>query len=89
MVVLLLVSAFIGAAAFEFISPIGIFARGVAFALGFGWTWLIAIFLFDAFVLKNGWCGHICPVGAMYSIVGAKSLIRVYHNKDKNRLFLI
>jgi ferredoxin-type protein NapH len=82
MIILLIVSAFVGAAAFEFISPIGIFTRGVAFALGFGWAWLIAIFLFDAFVLKNGWCGHICPVGAMYSIVGAKSLIRVYHNKD-------
>jgi len=82
MVILLIVSAFVGAAAFEFISPIGIFTRGVAFALGFGWVWLLTIFLFDAFVLKNGWCGHICPVGAMYSIVGAKSLIRVYHNKD-------
>jgi len=82
MIILLIVSAFVGAAAFEFISPIGIFTRGVAFALGFGWVWLLTIFLFDAFVLKNGWCGHICPVGAMYSIVGAKSLIRVYHNKD-------
>jgi ferredoxin-type protein NapH len=82
LVVLLLVSAFIGAAAFEFISPIGIFTRGVAFVLGFGWVWLLTIFIFDAFVLKNGWCGHICPVGAMYSIVGSKSLIRVYHDKD-------
>jgi len=82
LVVLLIVSIFIGAAAFEFISPIGIFTRGVAFALGFGWVWLITIFIFDAFVLKNGWCGHICPVGAMYSLVGSKSLIRVFHEKD-------
>ncbi|ACM92102.1 periplasmic nitrate reductase, NapH subunit [Nautilia profundicola AmH] len=82
LVVLLIASAFIGAAAFEFISPIGIFTRGVAFSLGFGWIWLLTIFIFDAFVLKNGWCGHICPVGAMYSLVGSKSLIRVYHNKD-------
>jgi len=82
MVVLLLASAFLGIAVFEFISPIGIFTRSVAFAVGFGWVWLLAIFLFDAFVLKNGWCGHICPVGAMYSIVGLKSLIRVYHTKE-------
>lgn len=82
MVVLLLASIFIGAAAFEFISPIGIFTRSVAFSVGFGWVWLVTIFIFDAFVLKNGWCGHICPVGAMYSIIGSKSLIRVYHNKD-------
>ena len=82
MVILLIISAFIGAAAFEFINPIGIFTRGVAFTLGFGWVWLLTIFIFDAFVLKNGWCGHICPVGAMYGIVGSKSLICVYHNKD-------
>jgi ferredoxin-type protein NapH len=82
MAVMLIASTAVGAAAFEFISPIGIFTRGVAFVIGFGWVWLVAIFLFDAFVLKNGWCGHICPVGAMYSIIGSKSIIRVYHNKE-------
>ena len=82
MIVMLIFSAIIGAAAFEFISPIGIFTRGVAFTFGFGWVWLLTIFIFDAFVLKNGWCGHICPVGAMYSLVGSKSLIRVYHTKE-------
>ncbi|WP_457561138.1 quinol dehydrogenase ferredoxin subunit NapH [Caminibacter sp.] len=82
LVILLLVSAFVGAAAFEFISPIGMFTRAVAFTLGFSWVWLLTIFLFDAFVLKNGWCGHVCPVGAMYSVIGAKSIIRVYHNKE-------
>ncbi len=82
MIVMLIFSAFIGAAAFEFISPIGIFTRGVAFTFGFGWVWLLTIFIFDAFVLKNGWCGHICPVGAMYSLIGSKSLIRIYHTKE-------
>jgi ferredoxin-type protein NapH len=82
MIILLFASTAIGAAAFEFISPIGIFTRSVAFTVGFGWVWLLTIFIFDAFVLKNGWCGHICPVGAMYSIVGSKSIIRVYHDKE-------
>ncbi|NPA11168.1 MAG: quinol dehydrogenase ferredoxin subunit NapH [Epsilonproteobacteria bacterium] len=82
MIVLLLSSAIVGAAVFEFISPIGIFTRAVAFSAGFSAVWLFIIFIFDAFVLKNGWCGHICPVGAMYGIVGAKSIIRVKHNKD-------
>ena len=82
LIVMLIFSAIVGAAAFEFISPIGIFTRGIAFGMGFGWTWLLVIFIFDAFVLKNGWCGHICPVGAMYSIIGAKNLIRVFHNKE-------
>ncbi len=83
LVILLFVSAAVGAAAFEFISPIGMFTRAVAFTLGFSWVWLFAIFLFDAFILKNGWCGHVCPVGAMYSLIGAKSVIRVYHDKEK------
>jgi len=79
---LLIISVVNGAAAFEFISPIGIFTRGVAFGIGFGWVWLVVIFLFDAFILKNGWCGHVCPLGATYSLIGSKSLIRVKHNKD-------
>ena len=82
MIVLLIFSTIIGAAAFEFISPIGMFTRAVAFTLGFSWVWLLTIFIFDAFVLKNGWCGHICPVGAMYSLIGSKSIIRVYHTKE-------
>ena len=79
---LLIVSFANGAAAFEFISPIGILTRGVAFSIGLGWVWLAVIFLFDAFILKNGWCGHVCPLGATYSLIGSKSLIRVKHNKD-------
>ena len=82
MIVMLIFSAIIGAAAYEFINPIGFFTRGVAFTLGFSWAWLLVIFIFDAFVLKNGWCGHICPVGAMYSLIGAKNIIRVYHTKE-------
>jgi len=82
LVFLLITSALVSAAAFEFINPIGIFTRSVAFSVGFGWIWLVAIFLFDAFILKNGWCGHVCPVGAMYSVIGAKSVIKVKHNKD-------
>jgi len=82
LIVMLIFSTIIGAAAYEFINPIGFFTRGVAFSLGFGWVWLLVIFIFDAFVLKNGWCGHICPVGATYALIGAKNLIRVYHTKE-------
>jgi len=81
-IVLLIVSFISGAAAFEFISPIGIFSRAMAFGIGFGWVWLVTIFLFDAFILKNGWCGHVCPLGATYSLIGSKALIKVAHNKD-------
>ncbi|NPA55614.1 MAG: quinol dehydrogenase ferredoxin subunit NapH [Epsilonproteobacteria bacterium] len=79
---LLIVSFATGVAAFEFISPIGILTRGIVFGIGFGWVFILAIFLFDLFVIKNGWCGHMCPLGAMYSVIGSKSIIRVKHDAD-------
>ena len=78
----LVVSAVMGLAAFEFISPISMFHRGIVFGIGFGWAGVLIIFLFDLFVLKNGWCGHICPLGGFYSILGKFSLIRVKHNEE-------
>jgi ferredoxin-type protein NapH len=66
----LLLSALTGVAAFEWISPISIFHRELIFGLGTGWVFLLVIFLFDLFVLKHGWCGHFCPLGAFYSTLG-------------------
>jgi len=64
----LVVSAVMGLAAFEFISPISMVHRGIVFGLGFGWAAVVVIFLFDLFVLKDGWCGHVCPLGGFYSM---------------------
>jgi ferredoxin-type protein NapH len=94
MVVLALIVSFVsGLAAFEIISPITILNRWVifganmidgkiVFVMGAGIGLLVAIFLFDLFVVKNGWCGHICPLGGVHSIIGKYSLIRVEHNHD-------
>jgi ferredoxin-type protein NapH len=71
-----------GVAAFELISPISMVHRGIIFGFGFGWAAILVIFLFDLFVLKNGWCGHICPLGGAYSLIGKFSFIRVHHNVD-------
>ncbi len=78
----LIVSFISGLAAFEIISPITILNRGVVFGFGAGSGLLIAIFLFDLFVLKNGWCGHICPLGGVHSMIGKMNFIRVKHNSD-------
>ena len=78
----LIISFVMGVTAFEFISPISMVHRGIIFGLGFGWAAMLIIFLFDLFVLKNGWCGHICPLGAFYSILGKFSLIRVHHLEE-------
>lgn len=82
LLVSLVVSFLMGVAAFELVSPISMVHRGVVFGIGFGWAAITVIFLFDLVVLKHGWCGHICPLGAFYSIVTRWSLIRVNYNKD-------
>ncbi len=76
------VSAILGMAAFEFFSPITIMQRGIIFGFGMGFFVLVGIFLFDLFGVKNGWCGHLCPLGAFYSIAGSKSLIAIKHNVE-------
>ena len=78
----LIISFIMGVTAFEFISPISMVHRGIIFGLGFGWAAMLIIFLFDLFVLKNGWCGHICPLGGFYSLLGKFSLIKVHHLEE-------
>ncbi|WP_159566705.1 quinol dehydrogenase ferredoxin subunit NapH [Budvicia diplopodorum] len=48
-------------------------------AVGFGASiWLIvAVFLFDLLVVEHGWCGHLCPVGALYGAIGHKGMLRI------------
>ena len=83
MLVLALIVSFVsGLAAFEIVSPITILNRGVIFGFGAGTGLLVAIFLFDLFVLKNGWCGHICPLGGVHALIGKFNILRVRHNSD-------
>ena len=77
------ISVIMGVAAFEFVSPVSMVHRGLIFGMGFGWATLVVIFLFDLFVLKNGWCGHICPLGGFYSVIGRNSILRVSHDSEK------
>ncbi|TLP37068.1 quinol dehydrogenase ferredoxin subunit NapH [Arcobacter arenosus] len=79
----LVISFAFGITAFEFVSPVSMVHRGIIFGMGFGWAAIVVIFLFDLFVLKNGWCGHICPIGGVYSIIGRFSLIRVDYEEEK------
>jgi ferredoxin-type protein NapH len=78
----LLISAITGLAAFEWVSPIGMAHREIIFGLGLGFTALLAIFLFDLLILKHGWCGHLCPLGAFYSLVGKTALVRVRFDRN-------
>lgn len=73
----LIVSALTGTIAWELVNPITMLQRGLIFGIGFAWTFVIAAFLFDLFVSRRGWCGHLCPVGAFYGLLGSKSLLRI------------
>jgi len=73
----LVLSVIMGLAAFEWISPISMFHRGLIFGIGLGWTAVLGVFLFDLAILRNGWCGHLCPLGAFYGLVGRVAQVRV------------
>ncbi|CAK7016013.1 quinol dehydrogenase ferredoxin subunit NapH [Saezia sanguinis] len=55
--------------------------RLLVFGFGAGLWVLLTIFLLDLLVLKHGWCGHLCPIGALYSALGSKSVIHVAADK--------
>lgn len=69
----LLLSVVIALPAFEWVSPIGAMHREILYGIGLGWTALLGLFLFDWLVLKNGWCGHLCPLGAFYALLARRT----------------
>ena len=70
-------SAVSGTLLWEWINPVA--ALGRVFVYGIGATlWLVlVVFLFDLLVVEHGWCGHLCPIGATYALIGAKSVVRL------------
>ena len=78
----LLLSAMMGLAAFEWASPIGIVYRELIYGLGLGWTAVLGIFLLDLLVVRHGWCGHLCPLGAFYAILGRTAQVRIGFDAD-------
>jgi ferredoxin-type protein NapH len=73
----LVASAATGVIVWELVNPITILYRGVLYGAGLAWAAVLAVFLFDVFVSRRGWCGHLCPVGAFYGLVGSYALLRV------------
>lgn len=52
-------------------------------SLGTGALVVLGAFLFDTFVSRAGFCRSLCPGGAMFSIVGSASPIRVVNDRPK------
>ncbi len=79
----LLLSFVTATTAFELISPIAVLTRSVVFGAGFALAIVAAIFVLDTFFVKNGWCGHLCPLGALYSLIGKYNYVRIFYDKQK------
>lgn len=73
----LAVAALSGSVAWELVNPVSALHRGLIFGFGASFVLVLAVFLFDLFVAQRGWCGHLCPVGAFYSLPGKVSALRV------------
>lgn len=73
-----------GAIVWELFNPVSLTFRGIIFGMGWAWMVILAVFLFDLFVSQRGWCGHLCPVGAFYSLLGKKSILRVSASQREN-----
>jgi ferredoxin-type protein NapH len=73
----LLLALVTGSLAYELVNPVSLLHRGIIFGLGSAAFVALALFLFDLFVARRGWCGHLCPMGAFYGLVGAVSPVRV------------
>jgi len=74
---ILLVTVISGNILWETVNPVSMMHRGLIFGLGFAWVIILAVFIFDLLITRRGWCSHLCPMGAFYSLLGTHSLVRV------------
>ncbi len=73
----LLISLVAGNMLWELVNPVTLAQRGLIYGMGMGWVILVGIFLYDLFWSRNGWCGHLCPMGAFYSLINRFSIGKV------------
>ncbi|ROR32043.1 quinol dehydrogenase ferredoxin subunit NapH [Inmirania thermothiophila] len=73
----LAVAAATGMAAWELVNPVSILHRGLIFGFGAGWAVIAAVFLADLLLARRAWCGHLCPMGAFYGLLGRVAQVRV------------
>ncbi|HHG3599714.1 TPA: quinol dehydrogenase ferredoxin subunit NapH [Vibrio parahaemolyticus] len=75
--VLMLGSALSGAILWTWLDPVAALHRGLVFGMGAGWVLIALVFVLDLLLVEHGWCGHLCPLGSTYGVIGRKSLLRV------------
>ena len=73
----MLAAAATGSLAWEWVNPVSMFQRALIFGFGLAWAIVLGIFLYDLLLAPRGWCGHLCPQGAFYGLLGHGALLRV------------
>lgn len=73
----LLASLASGVMVWEWVNPVSWTHRALIFGVGLAWLAPVAIFFYDLLLAPRGWCGHVCPQGAAYSLLGKAALVRV------------
>lgn len=73
----LLMAVATGSLVWEWVNPVSILQRSLIFGLGGSLTVVLGVFAYDLLIASRGWCGHLCPMGALYGLLGQKSLLRV------------
>lgn len=71
------IAAIQGALLWELFNPVNQIQRGLIYGMGASWLIIVALFVFDSFVVARGWCGHLCPMGAFYSLLNRATPLKV------------
>ncbi len=74
---ILVACAVSGVTVWEWVNPVSLTQRALIFGGSMALGAALAVFLYDLLVAPRGWCGHLCPMGAAYALIGSKSLVRV------------
>ena len=74
---ILVAAAVTGTLVWEWVNPVSLLHRGLIFGMGGGLFVIAGIFVYDLLMASRGWCGHLCPMGAFYGLLGKKSLVRI------------
>ncbi|MXR37277.1 quinol dehydrogenase ferredoxin subunit NapH [Craterilacuibacter sinensis] len=80
----LLFSAISGSLLWELVNPVSLLQRELIFGTGLSLVLVAAIFVYDLTIAQRGWCGHICPMGAAYGLLGKGALLRIRADKRDN-----
>lgn len=73
----LLACALTGVTVWEWVNPVSLTQRAIVFGGTIAWTLVLGIFLYDLLIAPRGWCGHVCPHGALYGLLGRATPLAV------------